>query len=145
MVNTRIVSRYSGKLPLGEGVSRKIPGGPLYPPSEVLALLADSGSQAVHAWTDKCNRDIQKWSLDAEDLCELIEIAVRSGRFRGAEWCEQRPNGPWAACDAYSLVRREWMAFAHREMDMEYYIKFAVAKTGTVLLVVSCHPPEDRR
>ncbi|PLY15334.1 MAG: hypothetical protein C0631_07640 [Sedimenticola sp.] len=74
-----------------------------------------------------------------------MEIAVQSGRFRGAEWCVQHPNGPWAACDAYSFVRREWLAHAHREMSMEYYIKFAIAKTGKLLLVVSCHPPEDRR
>jgi len=30
-------------------------------------------------------------------------------------------------------------------MDFEHYAKFAVNKMGTLLLVVSCHPPEDRR
>lgn len=144
MVNTTIISRYIGELPLNGGGSRKISGGPLYPADEVLALLSASGSSAVNAWTDKCVRDIQKWALDADDLCELMTIALRSGRFRGAEWCVQRPNGPWAACDAYSLMRQEWMPHAHREMDMEYYIKFAIAKTGKVLLVISCHPPENR-
>lgn len=145
MVRTTIVSRFSGELPHEEGVSRKIPGGPLYPADEVLALLADSGNQAVHAWTRKCGKDMQKWALDTDDLQELIKLALQSGRFRGAEWCEQRPGGPWAACDAYSLVRKEWVEWAHREMDIEYYVKFAIAKTGKVLLVVSCHPPEDRR
>jgi len=145
MVNTTIVSRFVGDLPLGEAACRKITAGPLYPADEVLALLAGSGSQAVRAWTNKCHSDMQKWSLDTEDLVELIEVAVRSGHFRGAEWCVQRPNGPWAACDAYSLVRREWIPHARREMDMEYYLKFAIAKTGKLLLVVSCHPQEDRR
>jgi hypothetical protein len=145
MVNKTIVSRFTGDLPLDEGACRKIADGPLYPAGEVLALLAESGVQAVRAWTNKCQRDMQKWSLDTDDLCKLMEIALRSGRFRGAEWCVQRPNGPWAACDAYSPVRREWIAYARREMDMEYYIKFAIAKTGKLLLVVSCHPPEDRR
>lgn len=145
MVNKTIVSRFTGDLPLDEGACRQIAGGPLYPAGEVLTLLAESGAQAVRAWTNKCQKDMQKWSLDTDDLCELMELAVRSGRFRGAEWCVQRPNGPWAACDAYSLVRREWIAYARREMDMEYYIKFAIAKTGRLLLVVSCHPPEDRR
>ena len=145
MVNDTIVSRYTGKLPLKTGASRKIPGGPLYPAGEVRALLKDLGGQAVYAWTDKCSRDMQKWALEADDLCELLGIALQTGRFRGAEWCVQRPNGPWAACDAYSLVRWEWVEYAQREMDMEYYIKFAIAKTGKVLLVVSCHPSEDRR
>lgn len=145
MVNTTIISRFSGRLPLGEGESRKITSGPLYPAEEVLALLANPGSQAIHAWTDKCGRDMQKWSLDADDLCELLEVALKAGRFLGAEWCVQRPNGPWAACDAYALVRQEWIPYAHREIDMGYYIKFAIAKTGKVLLVVSCHPSEDRR
>jgi hypothetical protein len=145
MVNKTIVSRFTCDLPLVEGACRKIAGGPLYPVDEVLALLAKSGDQAVHAWTKKCSEDMQKWALDAGDLSELIERAMRSGRFLGAEWCVQRPNGPWAACDAYSLMRREWIPHAHREMDMEYYVKFAIAKTGRLLLVVSCHPPEDRR
>lgn len=145
MVNKTIVSRFTGNFPLDEGAPRKIAEGPLYPATEVLALLAESGAQAVSAWTRKCQSDMQKWSLDTDDLCELMEIALRSGHFRGAEWCVQRPNGPWAACDAYSLVRREWVAHARREIDMEYYIKFAIAKTGKVLLVVSCHPSENRR
>ncbi|NKC13647.1 MAG: hypothetical protein GKR94_16095 [Gammaproteobacteria bacterium] len=73
-----------------------------------------------------------------------MEIALRSGRFRGSEWCKHSPNGPWAACDAYSLARRERMPYGRTQMDVEYYVKFAVAKTGK-LLIVSCHPPEERR
>ncbi len=145
MVTKTIVSRFTGDLPLDEGACRKIAGGRLYPVAEVQALLTGLGAQAVRAWTNKCQRDMQKWSLDTDDLCELLQIALRSGRFRGAEWCVQHPNGPWAACDAYSLVRREWIANARKEMDMEYYLKFAIAKTGKLLLVVSCHPSEDRR
>lgn len=144
MVNTTIVSRFTGELPLQAGACRKIAGGPLYPEEEVLALLAGTGGEAVRAWTERCSRDLQKWSLDADDLCELIDIAVRAGRFIGAEWCVQHPNGPWAACDAYSLVRQEWVPHARRDMEFTYYVKFAIAKTGKVLLVVSCHPPEDR-
>ncbi|EIC20338.1 hypothetical protein [Thiorhodovibrio frisius] len=145
MVNKTIVSRFTGDPPLDEGVCRKIAGGPLYPVAEVQALLTGLGAQAVRAWTNKCQRDMQKWSLDTDDLCELLQIALQSGRFRGAEWCVQHPNGPWAACDAYSLVRREWIANARKEMGIGYYIKFAIAKTGKLLLVVSCHPWEDRR
>ncbi len=145
MVNTAVVSEFAGDPPLEEGACRKIAGGPLYPAAKALALLAGSGAQAIQVWTKKCADDMQKWSLDTDDLCELMATAVRSGRFRGAEWCVQRPNGPWAACDAYSVVRREWIAHARREIDVEYYIKYAIAKTGQLLLVFSCHLPEDRR
>ena len=139
-----IVSRYTGSPPLGETASRTIPGGPLYPVGEVLELLEKEGAQII-AWTNKCQRDIQKWELDLDDLCQLIELAVSSGRFRGSEWCVQHSNGPWAACDAYSLVRREWIKYARKEVTTEYYIKFAIAKTGELLILASCHPPEDRR
>jgi len=144
MVNKTVVSEFVGDPPVAEGACRKIAGGPLYSAAKVLALLAKSGPQGIRAWTDKCIKDIQKWSMDTEDLCDLIAAAVRAGRFRGAEWCVQRPNGPWAACDAYSIVRREWIRHAGKELNVEYYIKFAIAKTGQLLLVVSCHPPEDR-
>ncbi len=145
MVNKAVVSEFVGDPPSQDGASRKIEGGPLYAAEKVLALLAGSGAQAVQAWTEKCAKDLQKWSLDTDDLCDLVASAVRSGRFRGAEWCVQRPNGPWAACDAYSVVRREWIAQARKEFYVEYYIKFAIAKTGQLLLVASCHLPEDKR
>jgi hypothetical protein len=144
MVNTTILSRYTGELPINDGDDRKISGGPLYPIQDVLPILA-TGEGAVRAWTEKCIRDMQKWTLEADDLCELIETALKTGRFLGAEWCVQKPNGPWAACDAYRLVRSEWIPNAHRYMDIAYYIKFAVSKTERVLLVVSCHLSEDRR
>lgn len=146
MVTHRIVSRFQGTLPTGGSeAARKIPGGPLYPPDDVLGMLHREGNSVIHAWTKKCVQDMQKWSLDTDDLVELLEIALNSGCFIGSEWCQQEPNGPWAACDAYSLMRQEWISAARREMDCEYYIKFAIGKTGRVLLLVSCHPPRERR
>jgi len=145
MVNNKIVSQYTGELPHNEGANRKIPGGPLYPAREVRAILEDYGDQVVNVWTRKCAQDMQKWALDADDLCQLMKLALTTGRYLDSEWCEQRPNGPWAACDAYLVVRREWIQSAHKDMNIRYYIKFAMNRTGGVLLVVSCHPPEDRR
>ena len=139
MVTKTIVSRFVGDPPSDEAACRKIADGPLYPVDEVMALLAKSDARTVRVWTNKCQRDVQTLSLDTVGLCKLMEIAVQSGRFRGAQWCVQRPNGPWAACDAYSLVHREWIDTANRYMDITYYIKFAIAKTGNLLLVASCH------
>lgn len=146
MVSAKIVSRFTGELPL-EGTCLKISNGPLYPAEEVLALLTslESQAQAIRAWTTKCAQDMQKWGIDADGACELIKQALRIGHFLGSEWCIQRPDGPWAACDAYSLVRREWIQHAYRELNVEYYTKFAIAKSGKILLVISCHPSEDRR
>ncbi|WP_291820171.1 hypothetical protein [Marinobacter sp.] len=98
----------------------------------------------ARAWTRKCKDDLQKYTLDAADTVELLTEALQHGRYRDLEWCEQRPTGPRAACDAYTLARKEWIPYAHKEFPIEYYIKFAIAKTGTVILLVSCHLPEDR-
>ena len=87
----------------------------------------------------------KKLGFGEDDLPGLIKLAVNRGRFIGAEWCQQNPDGPWAACDSYSVIRREWIDAAYKEMDMEYYIKFAIGKSGRILLLVSCHPSEDRR
>lgn len=140
MVSVKILSRYQNGFP-GVGTPvRAISGGPLYPRGEVLSLIAANGEQSIRPWTIKCAQDIQKMALDSEDLYELFTEALSTGRFIGSEWCQQQPTGPWAACDAYSLIRREWMPAARRELDMEYYIKFAIGISGTILLLASCHP-----
>ncbi len=143
MVNTTICSRFTGPPPPDKH-KRAIPNGPLYPQAEVLKLLDTLSEDDVIAWTEKCVADLQKWSLDSSDLVELVRIAVTRGRFRGSEWCVQKAKGPWAACDSYTLIRREFIENAHKDMDTEYYLKFAISRTGVVMLVISCHPPEDR-
>ena len=44
-----------------------------------------------------------------------------------------------AACDAYAIRLREWVAAAHKYMLVEYFVKFAINPAGTVVLAVSCH------
>lgn len=137
MVNNLVVSAHSGKPPTGGG-DRKISNGPLYSPDEVLQILA-KGDEAVRGWTLKCIRDLQNYTLEGESLVELICDTLQSGRYRDSEWCEQSPGGPWAACDAYELGRKEWSDAARKDLYFEYFIKFAISKTGTVILLVSCH------
>ncbi len=140
-----IVSRYIEAPPNLQGSHRTIQGGPLYPARDVLAVVSREGEHSVTAWTRKCIGDIQELALSPPDLRELIRIAVTSESFRGSEWCQQKPNGPWAACDAYSLIRREWIARAFKDMDIEYFIKFAIAKSGKIVLMASCHLSSNRR
>ena len=139
MVSVSIVSRYgAGTLPPSGG-NRKLAGEPLHGADEVLELLADIKSEPVVAWTRKCSEDAHSLGFNQDDLCELLRLAVNVGQFRGAEWCMQREGGPWAACDAYAVERREWVAHAHKKMRLEYYVKFAIAKSGNKVLLASCH------
>lgn len=145
MVNTVSVSKYSGTPPGDkmEDEARKIQGGPLYSAEELLPLLS-GGGKSVIVWTNKCKADLQKESLDVDDVARLIGICLRSGHFKGSEWCKQKPIGPWAACDAYQIVETKWVDAAYKEMEFEYYVKFAIAKTGKLIFTVSCHGPEER-
>lgn len=137
MINRlRNVSAYEGTPPEEDG-DRRITGGPLYCLEAVTAL---AGKDQVTLWSAGAIRDAEKWSLDVSDVARLIECAVRQGRYRGSEWCIQKPKGPWAACDVYTVTVDEWVEAARRNMPVPYYLKFCIAKTGSVLLLVSNHP-----
>ena len=130
------VSAYQGTPP-AEGDDRTIPGGPLYALGEVQALAR---SERLAFWSAGAIRDAEKWELDTADAARLVERAVQQGRYQGAQWCIQKPNGPWAACDAYTITVEEWVEAAHRSMPTTYYLKFCIARTGEMLLLVSNHP-----
>ena len=140
MINNRTnVSRFQGTPPTDDKSERdrKIAHGPLYPASEVLTLVEQ---EALSFWTKGSSRDSQKWKLDAQDVGYLIKAALTNGRFLSAEWCEQKPAGPWAACDAYVVTRQEWNEAAHKYLACTYYVKYAISKTGKILLMASNHP-----
>lgn len=130
-------------MPSSESADRKIIGMPLYSQAEVLALLNEQGSECIIAWTRKCKNDLQKYTLDSEDVLELVKLCFQGGRFLSSEWCRQSPDGCWAACDAYIVCIKQWIPSAHKDMNVEYYVKFAISKTGKVLLLVSCHLCEN--
>ena len=135
MVSKRNVSLYKGGVPEGDQ-KRKIEFGPLYDKDHVLRLVKDMN---VSAWTRKCGRDIRYLGFSLEDVAELIGMGLDKGRFLGSEWCVQGKNGPWAACDAYEVLRSEWSDVAHKKMPIEYYVKFAINEKGNLLLITSCH------
>lgn len=43
-------------------------------------------------------------------------------------------------CDAYKVTRKEWIENAGKYIPMTYYLKFAISKTGHILLMASNHP-----
>lgn len=100
--------------------------------------LAEEGK--LMFWTRGASRDAQKWKLDDQDCVELVVQALKTGQFLDSEWCQQQPQGPWAMCDAYKVTRYEWIEHAGRKMPVSYYLKFAINKTGQLLLMASNHP-----
>lgn len=146
MVNNTILSRFTAALPTnGSIAARRIKGGGLYDRLEVLEMLDGKSSEVVIPWTRKCGEDLQKFAMNRSDAAHLLLLCMREGIFLGSEWCQQKPNGAWAACDAYTVAYREWNEAARKNFLIEYYLKFAIGRTGKVLLVASCHPSENRR
>lgn len=133
MVNFIIVSEYSGGPTPGDRV--KIDGGPLYSLERVQGLVSKSGS--VFLWTTKCRRDVPNLGWDEDDVAELVQC-LSLDDYKDSEWCDNG-KGAWAACDAYTIRRREWIEAARKEMTVEYFLKFAIGKTGALVLMVSCH------
>jgi len=137
MVNNRTnVGKWVGAPPPPKSADQKIRCGPLYDLADLQPLLQNGD---VIFWTRDCVRDAQNLGLDAEDAGALILEAVTNGRYHCSEWCEQKSDGPVAACDAYVLTRMEWNEAAHRELRCEYFIKFAIGRTGRIVLTISCH------
>lgn len=138
MVNN--ISAYSDQPPADGAPESKriIKTGPIYPTADVLEVL--SAGRTI-PWTRKCTRDLQNLAFDDDDIKILVKAALQEGRYLNSQWCVQTPTGPWAACDAYKLSRDEWNDYAYKDLRVDYYLKFAIGKTGKILLLVSVHVP----
>lgn len=145
MVSIKIVSRFTGPpLPSVRSGVRDIAGDkPLYSAQEVNDVL-NLGESAIVPWTRKCISDLKKYEFEKADVIRLIRLALSEGEFKGSEWCNEKTGGAWAACDSYRLFEKSWVAAASKEMLFEYYVKFAIGKSGKVILTISCHLSEDR-
>lgn len=135
MVKMVVVSEYSPNSPESGQGRLKIAGGPLYELARVQRLAAAGG---LNTWTDRCDKAV--YDLFAGDLEVVAGLLghLRPADYRDSEWCTNGRNA-LAACDAYALRRVEWVASAGKELGVEYFVKFAVGKTGQLVLLVSCH------
>ena len=112
--------------------ARLVGPSPLYRAHEVLTVL-DSFNPSVIVWTEQCKTDVfLELGWDLAKVAALIREAIAGGRLIGSEWCEQKPDGPCAPCDAYEVVRTSGN-------PRKLYVKFAISKTGMTILVASCH------
>lgn len=110
---------------------------------EVKALAT---SLQVVLWTRRCMqtvRELYEGVRDAHDsdvamVADLLARLGTSGRYIDSEWCDNG-NGGLAACDAYEVWRDDMIPAQGRTIRTHYFVKFAIGKTGQILLVVSCH------
>ena len=137
MVKIFILSAYSTNSPNQLGTGQiKIEGGPLYDLVRVQTLVDDP--DAINFITDKCRRDLHNlFDSDTEQVAALIQ-ALDTQDYIDSEWCENGKSGV-AACDAYSISRAEVIPATGKATTLEYFLKFAIGKTGQLVLMVSCH------
>lgn len=136
--NKTNVSRFEGQVPCCETQQcRKIRRGPIYDKGDVLLLCE---AHNIQLWTRGSIVDAQKWNLDMDDISEMIIHAMHRGVFRCSEWCVQKANGPWVACDVYTFTWSNLDEFGSKGIPIGYYLKFAISKTGQMLFTVSIHP-----
>lgn len=142
MVNNKNRSAYEGSPPAFPSSEHRhyIENGPIYELQSIAKAL-ESGENSLILWTRECIKDVQdKLELEMSDLLPLFQmITTGDATYLKSEWCIQKPNGSWAACDSYNVTREEWIKYAKKYMDITYYIKFAISKSGKLLLTISCH------
>lgn len=134
MVIYKNLSAFNG-VPPAVNEERKITGGPLYELAKIQALTEQP--ETVNLWTAKCRRDAANLTLDTSDLGEMIR-ELTNNDYRDSEWCDNGKDS-WAACDAYTLKRSEFVERAGKWFSIVYFLKFAESKTGKLVLMVSCH------
>ena len=137
MVKIFVLSQYSTSPPTELGGGRiKIDGGPLYDLATVKQLVEDS--DCINLFTRTCIGEVHKlFDSDTEQVAALIQ-ALDQQDYIDSEWCENGKTGV-AACDAYRIRRAEVVAATGKPMTTEYFLKFAIGKTGQLVLLVSCH------
>ena len=118
--------------------------GPIYSLDRVVALAQDASR--VNLWTRNSIKRAQslhgtstiQFDSDTEYIASLLVELGANGTYLKSEWCENGKDAV-AACDSYKLVRQEWAAESNKLVSVEYYLKFALSKSGNVILVISNH------
>lgn len=134
MVTFTIVSEYSLTSPL-KGGGEKITGGPLYDLDRVKAIIHDG--TGLQLWTRDCVTSVRELCWDSSDVIDLV-LKLHESHYIDSEWCENG-RGAFAACDAYVITVKEWIEATNKHMLIEYFVKFAINRLGTMLMTISCH------
>lgn len=135
MINNQNVSFYTGNPPKSNH-RRPMLAGPLYSSEQVIDLCK---KESLVLWTEKSKLDARDYRLTIPELAEYIQKCFEVGRYEASEWCLKGSSGPWAAGDGYALTISKFMLPEMAIIDVEFYFKFAISKTGTTLLMISNH------
>lgn len=145
MVSSLNLSLYSGSPPQNSDGDLKISDGPLYCKESIMKILNDLGADSINLATKKAIRDIKKHDLDVDDgVLKLLILALKTGKYLNSQWCELSRRGTWSACDGYSVVESKWNQYMYKNLETKWYIKFAIGKTGKLILIVSCHSSDEQ-
>ena len=134
MVTFYVISEYISTSPT-KGGGEKILGGPLYELGRVKGIIKDG--TGLQLWTRDSVRDVAELGWVTADVINLIQQLSRAD-YLDSEWSENG-KGAYAACDAYSIQVKEWIETANKHMVIEYFVKFAINKLGTMVMTISCH------
>lgn len=134
MVTFHVISEYISTSPT-QGGGEKILGGPLYELGRVKSIIKDG--TGLQLWTRDCVLNVAELGWVTADVINLIQQLSRAD-YLDSEWCENG-KGAYAACDAYSTRIKEWIETANKHMLIEYFVKFAINKLGTMVMTISCH------
>ena len=134
MVTFTVISAYSLTSPTTGG-GEKIRGGPLYDLDQVKEIIKDGSGLTL--WTRDCVANVRELGWDNTDLIDLV-LCLRKADYLDSEWCENG-RGAYAACDAYSTKIKEHIDAINKDMLIEYFVKFAINKLGTMVMTISCH------
>lgn len=145
MVSSLNLSLYSGSPPQNSDGDLKISDGPLYSKESVMKILTDLGADSINVATRRANRHIKKHDLDIDDgVLKLLIYALKSGKYLNSQWCEHGKGNTWSACDSYSVVEKKWNDYMYGYLETKWYIKFAIGKSGKLILIVSCHSSDEQ-
>lgn len=137
----KVLSRYIHSPPSGNSTTEKIQTtSALYSPDEAIALIDPDN---IFFETRNVEKDIDGLNWDIDELCDFLRYALMYGVYLSSEWCLSS-KGHWLACDSYRVFRNEYIEAAYKEMQIEYYLKYCIGKSGATLLLVSCHLPRQR-
>lgn len=133
----KVLSKYGESPPADGSSDRKIvTSTPINPIDEVIEALDQNPPKPM---TKRGVANLQQMRFDLDDLKELVRDAVSYGRYRDSEWCEFSETSPWFACDSYEIKRREYIENAHKYLEVCYFVKFCIHKSGSLICTFSCH------
>jgi hypothetical protein len=143
MVRRVVLSQYTSDPPDQAGRVKINRAGPIYDLEQVFGLAEEA---LVQLWTRKCIQNVrdlyetvrEEYDSDLAMVVDLLKRLRTSGRYQDSEWCENGRGGI-AACDAYEVQRSDYVPAIRQRVQTRYFVKFAVGKTGQVLLLVACH------